>query len=148
MEDIRRKAVNLICKYYEFDAAKIAAAMSAEQRLDNSALINLIEEMIADLRDLQRQLEQPTQERIITPRKASEKKKKPLGRRPNPDRAQQKRNDYIAKRRSQLRHDGYHIERNSMVAYWDEKTHRRKKTESSNIFGFIFKPLYPLKKNL
>lgn len=115
--------------------------MSAEQRLDNSALINLIEEMIADLRDLQRQLEQPTQERIITPRKASEKKKKPLGRRPNPDRAQQKRNDYIAKRRSQLRLDGYHIERNSMVAYWDEKTHRRKKTESSNIFGFIFKPL-------
>lgn len=142
MEDIRRKAVNLICKYYEFDAAKIAAAMSAEQRLaDNSSLINLIEEMIGDLRDLQRQLEQPTQERIITPRKASEKKKKPLGRRPNPDRAQQKRNDYIAKRRSQLRHDGYHIERNSMVAYWDEKTHRRKKTESSNIFGFIFKPL-------
>ena len=100
MEDIRRKAVNLICKYYEFDAAKIAAAMSAEQRLDNSALINFIEEMIADLRDLQRQLEQPTQERIITPRKALEKKKKTLGRRPNPDRAQQKRNDYIAKRRS------------------------------------------------
>lgn len=139
MKNARRKAVNLICKYYEFDAAKVAAAMSAEQRLaDNSALIELLDEMMADLRDLQKELEQPEPERIIAPRKASEKKK-PLGRRPNPDRAQQKRNDYIAKRRSQLRKDGYHIDKNSMVAYWDEKTNRRKKTEESNIFGFIFR---------
>lgn len=147
MEDIRRKAVNLICKYYEFDAAKIAAAMSAEQRLaDNSALIELLDEMIADLRELQKDLQPSEPQRIVVRRNVPGRIPKPLGRRPNPDRAQQARNNYIAKRRSQLRKDGYHVERNSMIAYWDEKTRRRRKTEASNIFGFIFKPHPSLKK--
>lgn len=149
MEDIRRKAVNLICKYYEFDAAKIAAAMSAEQRLaDNSALIELLDEMIADLRELQKDLQPSEPQRIVVRRNVPGRVPKPLGRRPNPDRAQQARNNYIAKRRSQLRKDGYHVERNSMIAYWDEKTRRRRKTEASNIFGFIFKPHPSLKKKL
>lgn len=147
MEDTRRKAVNLICKYYEFDAAKIAAAMSAEQRLaDNSALIELLDEMIADLRELQKDLQPSEPQRIVARRNVPGRVPKPLGRRPNPDRAQQARNNYIAKRRSQLRKDGYHVERNSMIAYWDEKTRRRRKTEASNIFGFIFKPHPSLKK--
>ena len=145
--ETRRKAINLICKYYEYDAAMMAAAMDAERAEDNAALVEILEGMVSELNDLIAGLVPPEPERRIRKTVQEPREKKPLGRRPNPDRAQQKRNDYIAKRRSQLRHDGYQIEKNSMVAYWDEKTHRRKKTEESNIFGFIFKPLLSLKKN-
>ncbi len=137
--EIRRKAVNLICKFYEFDASKIASAIAAEQAEDNAALVDLLDGMIAELQSLVSGLNPPEPERRIRKTVPEPREKKPLGRRPNPDRAAQKRLDYIAKRRSQLRKDGYHIAKNSMVAYWDEKTNRRKKTEESNIFGFIFR---------
>lgn len=139
MEDIRRKAVNLICKYYEYDAAMMAAAMDAERAEDNAALVEILEGMVSELNDLIAGLVPPEPERRIRKTFPEPREKKPLGRRSNPDRAAQKRLDYIAKRRSQLRKDGYHIAKNSMVAYWDEKTNRRKKTEESNIFGFIFR---------
>ena len=144
--NIRRKSVNLICKYYEYDAAMMAAAMEAERTNDDEMLVRIIDGMIAELRELQKDLQPSEPQRIVVRRNVPGRVPKPLGRRPNPDRAQQARNNYIAKRRSQLRKDGYHVERNSMIAYWDEKTRRRRKTEASNIFGFIFKPHPSLKK--
>lgn len=136
--DAKRKAVNLICKFYEFDASKIASAMAAEQTDDNGALVDILNGMIAELQSLVSDLHPAEPERRINKKAPEPKVKQPLGRRPNPDRAAQKRLDYIAKRRSQLRALGYHIAKNSMVAYWDENTQRRKRTEQSNIFGFIF----------
>lgn len=137
--EARRKAINLICKYYEFDAAKIAAAMEAERQEDNASLILILEGMIAELNELIDGLKNIRQEKKPETKKIAPKIPKPLGRRPNPNRAEQKRLDYIAKRRSQLRALGYIISRNSMVAYYDEQTKRRIRTEKSNIFGFTFK---------
>ena len=138
----RRKAVNLICKYYEFDAAKIAAAMEAEIAEDNAALVELLDGMIAELRNLADALTPADPVRKIQPEPVNPVPvKKPRGRQPNPDRKAQAIKDYIAKRRSQLRNNGYIIAKNSMVAYYDDKTRRRKKTEESNKFGFIFRPM-------
>lgn len=136
---MRRKAVNLICKYYEADAAKIASAMTAEICADNQALIEMLEGMVAELQNLINALTPNEPIRVIKQSKPVQRK--PRGRQPNPNREQQEENNYIARRRSQLRTIGYHIDRNSMVAYYDNNTQRRVRTEQSNKFGFIFKPI-------
>lgn len=140
MKNARRKAVNLIFKFYEFDAAMMAAAMEAEMAEDNSALVEILEKTIAELRNLADALKPPVPQ-SADKTSGNANPKKPRGRQPNPDRELQKRLNGIAKRRSQLREDGYHIERNSMIAYYDNHTRRRIKAEQSNKFGFIFKPI-------
>ena len=141
MKNARRKAVNLICKFYEFDAAMMTAAMEAEMAEDNSALVDILEKTIADLRNLADTLKPHVSETGTDQIGNSDPIKKPRGRQPNPDREKQKWMNRVAKRRSQLRGNGYHIERNSMIAYYDKHTQRRIQAEKSNIFGFIFKPI-------
>ena len=139
----RRKAVNLICKYYEFDAAKIAAAMEAESTEDNAALVRLLEGMIAELRELADGLLPSEPTRIIKPNPAKpviRKVGRQKGRQPNPDRQDQARKNLFARRRSQLRKDGYIIATNSMIAYYDARTRRRWNTERNNKYGFKFLP--------
>lgn len=141
MKNARRKAVNLICKFYEFDAAMMASAMEAEKAEDNSALVEILEKTISDLRNLADTLKPHVSETKTDQIGNSDPIKKPRGRQPNPDREKQKWMNRVAKRRNQLRDNGYHIERNSMIAYYDNKTRRRIKAEQSNKFGFIFKPI-------
>ena len=65
-------------------AEAVAAAMEAERTNDDEMLVRIIDGMIAELRDIQKDLQPSEPQRIVVRRNLPGRVPKPLGRRPNP----------------------------------------------------------------